>query len=66
MNKFPWAEAMRLAFGVMRLSPRDFWALTPRELAAMAEALAGVVPAAPSRAGLEQLMQKFPDERRDG
>ncbi|MEX0628288.1 MAG: rcc01693 family protein [Cucumibacter sp.] len=66
MNRFPWAEAMRLAFGLMRLSPRDFWALTPRELAAVAEALAWVAPTAPSRAALDQLMQKFPDARRDG
>lgn len=61
MNRFPWDEAMRLGFGILRLGPRDFWALTPRELAAIAAALAGVSPAPPSRSDFEALMNKYPD-----
>ena len=30
MTPFPWSEAMRLGFGVLRLSSREFWGLTPR------------------------------------
>jgi len=61
MIPFPWDEAMRLGFGILRLAPRDFWALTPRELAAIAAALAGVAPAPLSRSVLETLMKKYPD-----
>ena len=57
---------MRLAFGAMRLSPREFWAMTPRELALLARALAGTSPAPTSRAALDGLMKKFPDARRNG
>jgi uncharacterized phage protein (TIGR02216 family) len=44
----------------MRLSPADFWTMTPRELAA---ALGGFRPqlALPDRAGLAALMRAFPD-----
>ena len=41
MTAFPWREAMRFGFGVMRLSSREFWGLTPRELAAAFEAISG-------------------------
>ena len=34
MTPFPWSDAMRLGFGVLRLSSQEFWGLTPRELAA--------------------------------
>ena len=49
--------------GVLKLPPRDFWAMTPRELAA---ALAGVMPqkarTAPiTRARFDDLMSRFPD-----
>jgi uncharacterized phage protein (TIGR02216 family) len=62
---FPWGEAMAFGLGVLKLAPRDFWAMTPRELGA---ALAGTVPnairAAPlMRADLARLMQTFPDDR---
>ena len=38
MTPFPWADAMRLGFGVLHLSSREFWGLTPRELAARSKA----------------------------
>ena len=65
MRAFPWAEAMRLVFGVMRLSSRDFWGLTPRELAAGFGAGAGR-GTPPSREALAQLMRRFPDGGQDG
>jgi uncharacterized phage protein (TIGR02216 family) len=54
---------MATGLGVLRLSPRDFWRLTPREFEAIAHGLAGDTPAAPHRAELDQLMSLFPDPR---
>lgn len=63
MTPFPWGEAMRFGFGVMRLSSRDFWGLTPRELASAFEALSGrSCGMAPARDTLASLMSAFPDE----
>ena len=61
--RFPWDEAMRFGFGVLKLSSRDFWGLTPRELAAAFEAWSGVRPGAPDRDRLKQMMERFPDGR---
>jgi uncharacterized phage protein (TIGR02216 family) len=52
---------MRLGFGVMRLSSREFWGLTPRELAAAFGHGAGR-GSPPSRSGLDEMMRRFPDE----
>jgi uncharacterized phage protein (TIGR02216 family) len=56
---------MSFGLGVLRLSPREFWAMTPRELDAAIRGLLGPPAASPtpSRAGLDQLMQRFPDAR---
>ncbi len=56
---------MSLGLGVLRLSPTQFWAMTPRELDAAIRGLMGPPAAAltPSRSGLDQLMQRFPDAR---
>ncbi|MBN9317897.1 MAG: phage tail assembly chaperone [Devosia sp.] len=63
MRAFPWDEAMRFGFGVLRLSSREFWGLTPRELAAAFEARAGRARGvAPGREVLGRLMAAFPDE----
>lgn len=52
---------MQLGFGVLRLSPRQFWAMTARELAAAALAVYGA-PAEPLGVeGLLALMRAFPD-----
>jgi uncharacterized phage protein (TIGR02216 family) len=53
---------MAFGLGVLRLSPSDFWSMTPRELASAAEGVYGVKPSAPSRAALDELMRAFPDE----
>jgi uncharacterized phage protein (TIGR02216 family) len=63
MTAFPWAAAMRLGFGVLRLSSKAFWGLTPRELAAAFEARSGARPGAPDRDRLKQMMEQFPDGR---
>ncbi|MEP7240422.1 MAG: rcc01693 family protein [Devosia sp.] len=63
MTAFPWSEAMRLGFGVLRLSSREFWGLTPRELAAAFEGLGGRAASPPDRQRLQSLMERFPDGR---
>jgi uncharacterized phage protein (TIGR02216 family) len=65
MRAFPWDEAMAFGFGVMRLSSREFWGLTPRELAAAFGARSGRT-GPPTRDGLFELMQRFPDEVKNG
>ena len=62
MRAFPWDEAMRFGFGVLRLGAREFWGLTPRELAAAFEAVSGRARGvAPAREGLADLMRRYPD-----
>ena len=63
MSAFPWGEAMRFGFGTLRLGPREFWGLTPRELAAAIAGASGRSrPDPPPRAALDRLMAAFPDE----
>ncbi len=67
MRSFPWEEAMRFGFGVLRLSSPDFWRLSPRELAAAFEARSGRERGrAPGRETLAGLMDRFPDEVKHG
>lgn len=61
MTRFPWEDAMRLGFGVLRLSSREFWGLTPRELAAAFEGIAGRRAGAPDRGELGRMMERYPD-----
>lgn len=64
MTAFPWADAMRLGLGILRLAPKDFWAMTPRELAGAYEGVSGIAANARplDRSNLEALMQRFPDK----
>ena len=55
---FPWRRMMELGLGVMRLGPEQFWAATPREIAAAFPIRTSV---APGRRDLLDLMQQFPD-----
>ena len=56
-ERFPWERLMHLGLGVLRLSPKEFWAATPREIAA-----AFVAPAPPPpRVSFEELMKRYPD-----
>jgi len=54
---------MALGLGLLRLAPRDFWATTPRELAAALRPPRA--PAAPGRDALAGMMAAFPDRRRE-
>lgn len=55
---------MAAGFGLLRLSPDAFWAMTPKELSAALGVLAGPAPGAPpSRNELMRLMRSFPDTR---
>ncbi len=67
VRAFPWRRAMAIGLGLLRLPPEAFWAMTPRELAAALEGLAGTVHGGdgpPTRADLEALMRGFPDAAR--
>jgi uncharacterized phage protein (TIGR02216 family) len=52
---------MRFGFGVLRLSSRDFWLMTPRELA-LAMPRVSTASSAPDRASFAALMAAYPDE----
>jgi len=66
MIAFPWAVAMQFGFGVLKLTPSQFWAMTPRELQSAYEAFAGRTGAAPmARSRLEALMVAHPDGPRN-
>jgi uncharacterized phage protein (TIGR02216 family) len=57
---------MAFGLGVLRLSPTDFWAMSPREIEAAARGLSGPpVQSAPRRSALEALMKRFPDRSKD-
>jgi uncharacterized phage protein (TIGR02216 family) len=63
MQPFPWKQAIGFGLGVLKLPPREFWRMTPRELACAIEAVSGMrLPL--DRAGFAQLMQRYPDELR--
>lgn len=62
---FPWADAMRFGFGILKLSPQAFWSMTPRELAHAIHALHGHMPEPIARQALSDLMTRFPDTRSD-
>jgi uncharacterized phage protein (TIGR02216 family) len=63
MQPFPWKEAIGFGLGVLRLSPEQFWRMTPRELAYAIEAVTG--RGAPlDRQTFEKLMKSYPDDDR--
>lgn len=55
---------MLAGLGVLRLSPQEFWSMTPRELAYALDGLRGITPASarPARGDLLALMRRFPDQ----
>jgi uncharacterized phage protein (TIGR02216 family) len=57
---FPWDAVIHVGLCRLRLSPRDFWTLTPVEFFAIA---GGARPrdVVMARDGLEALMRVFPD-----
>lgn len=62
MSRIAWPKLMRLGMVELGLPPATFWDLTPAELLLMA----GVDEdrAALSRAGLDELVRRFPDAPR--
>ncbi len=56
-----WPALMRLGLRELRLTPREFWALTPAELMIMAGLDAA--PLALTRARLEDLAARYPDRK---
>jgi uncharacterized phage protein (TIGR02216 family) len=62
-NPFPWAQALAIGLGVLRLSPEQFWRMTPREFAAALRGLYGDAPPPLDRAAFEALHARFPDRR---
>ena len=64
MTPFPWDAAMQFGFGVLRLSAREFWTMSPRELAAAHRAIYRQTEPL-NRAKFDELMTKFPDEEND-
>ena len=61
MTPFPWQQAMSFGFGVLRLSPSAFWAMTPREFERAVNLTLPKRGEAPGRAVLSRLMAAFPD-----
>jgi uncharacterized phage protein (TIGR02216 family) len=55
-----WQDLMAFAFGVLKLTPDTFWAMTPREFDAAASPYLPANNTA-SRSALVDLMQAFPD-----
>lgn len=53
---------MVFGLGELRLAPKVFWAMTPRELAAAAYHLGRPSVAPLTRAQLHALMTRYPDE----
>jgi uncharacterized phage protein (TIGR02216 family) len=52
---------MQLGLGYLRLPPRDFWQMTPKELEAALTAAHAFAPQPIERTELTDLMQLFPD-----
>lgn len=62
MKRIAWHRLMRLGLVQLGLRPGEFWSLTPAELMLMAGG--GTGQEALTRAGLEALAARFPDEPR--
>ena len=62
-DPFPWKQAIGFGLGVLRLSPAQFWTMTPRELACAIEAVTGRRDAPLPRDAFNDLMRRFPDGR---
>lgn len=60
---FPWDDVMAAGLGILRIEPKAFWAMTPRELEAALRGTFGLGGgnAPPMRSELAQLMSRFPD-----
>ncbi len=59
---FPWEAVLHAGLCRMRLSARDFWAMTPREFG-FALGVLRPLPAMPGRSAFAALMRAFPDDK---
>lgn len=59
MARLDWPGLMQAGLRGLRLTPTEFWALTPAELALMLGQ--GPAQGALGRSGLDRLMQAYPD-----
>jgi uncharacterized phage protein (TIGR02216 family) len=57
----PWDDLMAIGMGRLKLAPACFWAMTPREFAAVAKGMAPPHSSPLGRSGLGALMARFPD-----
>jgi uncharacterized phage protein (TIGR02216 family) len=55
MQRFPWAELMRLGIVTLNLPPREFWSCTLREIVLL-RGNAGI-----GRGQLNDMMKEWPD-----
>ncbi|QBF32268.1 rcc01693 family protein [Thalassococcus sp. S3] len=62
MTRFDWPALMRAGMQGLRLTPDQFWKLTPAELQLMLGQGAGAAPM--SRARLDDLLAAYPDTRK--
>ena len=60
MNRIDWPGLMRAGMGHLRLTPDQFWRLSPVELRIMLGAEAAVPPL--TRARLEELAAAYPEQ----
>ncbi|MFI0846919.1 rcc01693 family protein [Mesorhizobium sp. IMUNJ 23232] len=60
---FPWDTVMALGFGLLRLSPKDFWTMTPREFERAMSFHRGAGDGGPRRRDLAAMMAAFPDAK---
>jgi len=61
---FPWGQAMNFGFGILRLSSRDFWAMTPRELKSAMDAFRTNETTPVSRDWLNATSKLHPDTKK--
>ncbi len=62
-RRIDWPGLMRLGLHRLRLSPQDFWRLTPLELRIMLGAETAAAPMTRSR--LDELAAAYPDTSKD-
>ncbi|MBI1620752.1 rcc01693 family protein [Aquamicrobium zhengzhouense] len=61
-HQFPWDAIIALGLGLLRLPPRAFWAMTPKELSHALRFIGGnSFP--PTRSAMAELMRIFPDDQ---
>ena len=58
---FPWREVMAFGLGRLAWPPEQFWAATPREIAAALQAHRDPTTGVTDRAALSALMAAYPD-----